>query len=72
MINSRIFRVFTILVFINIYLFVITGCNFVELKIVNTSIMDKGDGTSDSYSKDNEMADKETISLEAELMKEAK
>lgn len=51
-------------------LLALTGCPLVEVKVVNTSIMDKGDNTKDQYSRGDDMlTDKEILDIEAELVK---
>jgi len=58
-------------ILILIFCLLLTGCfPLVEVKVVNTSIMDKGDGTQDNYSKGNDaLSDEEVLQIEAELIR---
>jgi len=47
----------------------LTGCPLVEVKIVNTSIMDRGDNTKDNYRDTEQLSDEEVLQIEADLIR---
>ena len=69
-IDLQLMKLFIIsLLFLPILVLVVGCFPLVEVKVVNTSIMDKGDGTSDNYAKENDLSDEQILNLEAELIK---